>query len=271
MGEIRDAETAGIALRAAMTGHLVLSTLHTNDPVGAIPRLQDMGLSSLELAAALLGVHAQRLVRLNCPACAGRRRPDRKPWPWPGPGAGRLEARRRLRRPAASPGSGAAGPSMTCCRSPPPVRELMAAGAPPAEIEALARRQGKGSLFDHALALARAGMIALEEALRVTRRRTDGARLRLHRPQQPGQDRQGLRLAASEAALAADLAAEGLFLIRAGPQAGPPAGGAAQARPPRTCSIFLLHLATYLEAGVPLLGRPPGLPGPATGPGWRRR
>ncbi len=70
VGEIRDPETAQIALRAAMTGHLVLSTLHTNDAAGAVPRLADMGAESYLLADALLLVVAQRLVRKVCPECA---------------------------------------------------------------------------------------------------------------------------------------------------------------------------------------------------------
>jgi type IV pilus assembly protein PilB len=69
VGEIRDTETARVAVQAALTGHLVLSTLHTNDSPGAITRLLDMGVASYQLAAALVGVVAQRLVRSICPAC----------------------------------------------------------------------------------------------------------------------------------------------------------------------------------------------------------
>ncbi|MBT9283196.1 MAG: GspE/PulE family protein, partial [Hydrogenibacillus schlegelii] len=75
VGEIRDLETAEIAVRAALTGHLVLSTLHTNDAVGAVDRLRDMGIPSYLIAAALNGVVAQRLVRRVCPECRVRRRP----------------------------------------------------------------------------------------------------------------------------------------------------------------------------------------------------
>lgn len=69
VGEIRDAETAEIAIQAALTGHLVLSTLHTNDSAGAVTRLLDMGVASFKIAAALVGVIAQRLVRRICPHC----------------------------------------------------------------------------------------------------------------------------------------------------------------------------------------------------------
>jgi type II secretory ATPase GspE/PulE/Tfp pilus assembly ATPase PilB-like protein/DNA-binding NarL/FixJ family response regulator len=69
VGEIRDQETATIAFQAAMTGHLVLSTLHTNDAIGAIPRLQNIGVEPFRVAAGLIGVTAQRLVRRICPHC----------------------------------------------------------------------------------------------------------------------------------------------------------------------------------------------------------
>jgi type IV pilus assembly protein PilB len=69
VGEIRDRETAEIAVQAALTGHLVLSTLHTNDAVGALSRMMDMGVEPYLLSSALAGVVGQRLVRGVCPAC----------------------------------------------------------------------------------------------------------------------------------------------------------------------------------------------------------
>jgi len=69
VGEIRDSETAQIAVQASLTGHLVLSTLHTNSAVGAITRLQDMGVEPFLLSSTLLGVLSQRLVRKLCPKC----------------------------------------------------------------------------------------------------------------------------------------------------------------------------------------------------------
>ena len=69
VGEIRDLETAQIAVQASLTGHLVLSTLHTNSAVGAVTRLHDMGIEPFLLSSSLLGVLAQRLVRNLCPAC----------------------------------------------------------------------------------------------------------------------------------------------------------------------------------------------------------
>jgi general secretion pathway protein E len=69
VGEIRDIETAEIAVQASLTGHLVLSTLHTNTAIGAVTRLQDMGIEPFLLASSLIGVMAQRLVRLLCEEC----------------------------------------------------------------------------------------------------------------------------------------------------------------------------------------------------------
>jgi general secretion pathway protein E len=69
VGEIRDAETAQIAVQASLTGHLVLSTLHTNTATGAVVRLRDMGIETFLLSSSLLAVMSQRLVRLLCPHC----------------------------------------------------------------------------------------------------------------------------------------------------------------------------------------------------------
>ena len=71
VGEIRDRETADIAVNAALTGHLVLSTLHTNDAAGAVTRLLDMGIEPFLVSSALSGVLSQRLVRKICPVCRG--------------------------------------------------------------------------------------------------------------------------------------------------------------------------------------------------------
>ncbi len=76
VGEIRDRETADIAIRAALTGHLVFSTLHTNDAAGAVTRLIDMGVEPFLLASSLEGILAQRLVRKVCPKCKEPYHPD---------------------------------------------------------------------------------------------------------------------------------------------------------------------------------------------------
>ena len=78
VGEIRDRETAEIAIQSALTGHLLFSTLHTNDATGAISRLLDMGVESFLLSSTLLGVLAQRLVRVICPYCKEPYKPEEK-------------------------------------------------------------------------------------------------------------------------------------------------------------------------------------------------
>jgi general secretion pathway protein E len=76
VGEIRDRETADTAIQSALTGHLLFSTLHTNDAAGAISRLLDMGVENFLLSSTLLGILAQRLVRIICPNCKAEVRPD---------------------------------------------------------------------------------------------------------------------------------------------------------------------------------------------------
>jgi general secretion pathway protein E len=76
IGEIRDAETAEIAIHSALTGHLVLSTLHTNDAPSAITRLIDMGMEDYLLSSTIIGILAQRLVRVACPSCQVPYSPD---------------------------------------------------------------------------------------------------------------------------------------------------------------------------------------------------
>jgi type II secretory ATPase GspE/PulE/Tfp pilus assembly ATPase PilB-like protein len=76
VGEIRDQETAEMAFRAAMTGHQVYSTLHTNSSIGAIPRLMDLGVLPDIMAGNIIGVIAQRLLRKLCPQCKAPYAPD---------------------------------------------------------------------------------------------------------------------------------------------------------------------------------------------------
>ncbi|MEW5800854.1 MAG: ATPase, T2SS/T4P/T4SS family, partial [bacterium] len=76
VGEIRDLETAEIAIQASLTGHLVFSTLHTNDSAGAITRLHDMGVEPYLVASSVIAILAQRLVRVLCPKCKKPTHPD---------------------------------------------------------------------------------------------------------------------------------------------------------------------------------------------------
>ena len=102
IGEIRDLETARIAIQAALTGHLVFSTLHTNSAIAAITRLIDIGLERYLLASTIAGVMAQRLVRKLCPACSrphSRQRPDA----WQAQDGACRQIRRSICRTAAEP------------------------------------------------------------------------------------------------------------------------------------------------------------------------
>ncbi|HIQ22280.1 MAG TPA: type II secretion system protein GspE [Planctomycetes bacterium] len=169
VGEIRDAETANVAVQAALTGHLVLSTLHTNDSAGAVTRLMDMGVASYKVAAALVAVLAQRLVRNICPDCRGSHYPP----------AELLQSIRyegdfrrsflRGRGCEACHDTGFRGRTgiyelLVCSQE---VRQLIVQDASLREIRQWQREQGIRTLFDEAISLAERGETSLDEAIRV--------------------------------------------------------------------------------------------------------
>ncbi len=165
VGETRDAETAQLAVRAALTGHLVLSTLHTNDALAAIPRLRDLGVESFLLAASLRLVAAQRLVRRLCPECKE-----------PHPDNARLCETHRIPggkfcRPVGCPachGRGYRGRLAIHEVLPAtPFLPLIAAGAPLAELAARRDREGHATLWQHGLAAAASGHTTVEQVARV--------------------------------------------------------------------------------------------------------
>jgi type IV pilus assembly protein PilB len=171
VGEIRDQETARVAVQAALTGHVVLATLHTNDAAGAVARLLDMDVEPYLLASSLNGVAAQRLVRTICTRCATKY--------YPGDTVlqdARLEdmAGRAFRKGAGCQqchDSGFQGrigvyEVMEVTSA---VRRLIHTGVGSQQIREAARRDGSLSLRDEAVMLALAGKTSLEEALRVTR------------------------------------------------------------------------------------------------------
>ena len=141
VGEIRDRETAVMAIQSALTGHLVFSTLHTNDAASAVARLLDLGIEPYLLASSLVGVLAQRLVRRLCPDCAARR-PDRRPnGVAPATAAACGEGRPSAAPPAARPATAAGWGSSSCCwwttssaarsrPAPPPPRSTPPSGPP---------------------------------------------------------------------------------------------------------------------------------------------
>jgi len=170
VGEMRDPETAEIAVQSAMTGHLVFSTLHTNDAVGALARLLDLGVEAYLVAATLEGVLAQRLVRRICPDC-------REPYA-PDPQAVALLAqhpvgKRTLLRGAGCPacrGTGFRGRTgifelLTVSDE---VKQAVARGMSAGDLRDLARGQGMVSLRQDGWTRVEAGITTVEEVLRVT-------------------------------------------------------------------------------------------------------
>jgi len=174
VGEIRDLETAQIAVQAALTGHLVLSTLHTNSAAATITRLRDMGLEDYLLTAVLRGILAQRLVRRLCPHCA-------QPAPAPEELVQRFDLHRRsgkraisLRQPVGCPqcrGTGYRGRLAIAEFLMPDdnIERLIFARADHVEIERAAVAAGMVTMFDAGLNAALAGDTTIEEVVRSIR------------------------------------------------------------------------------------------------------
>jgi general secretion pathway protein E len=170
IGEIRDRETAQIAVQASLTGHLVLATLHTNDAVSAITRLTDMGVEPYVLASSLAGVIGQRLLRRLCPACRSGRPPD----------SAELQLLAPLAPPQLFHAEGCAQCRHTGYQGRTGVYELLEIGDPlrrlihdrAAEADLRAAAQAAGGwqpLREDARRWLAAGETSLEETLRVTR------------------------------------------------------------------------------------------------------
>jgi 8-oxo-dGTP pyrophosphatase MutT (NUDIX family) len=146
IGEIRDRETAEIAIQASLTGHLVLSTLHTNDAPSAVTRLIDIGVASYKIATAVKGVLAQRLVRRICSSCGGPAMPCE-----------------------ACGGSGFHGrlALVEVLNASPEFERRVAAGEPTEAIAEAARREGMRTLWKSGLAHVADGHTTIDEVLRV--------------------------------------------------------------------------------------------------------
>ena len=165
VGETRDAETAQLAVRAALTGHLVLSTLHTNHALAAVPRLRDLGVEGFLLAASLRLVAAQRLVRRLCAGCKEPHPENARLCQLHGIPDG------RFCRPVGCPacqGRGYRG-RLAIHEVIPAGRflPLIAADAPAGELAALRDREGGATLWQHGLAAAAAGFTTVEQVARV--------------------------------------------------------------------------------------------------------
>ncbi len=170
VGEIRDAETARIAIEAALTGHLMLTTLHTNDAPGAITRLTKMGIEAFLIASAVDCVVAQRLARKLCSHC--KRRTVVPPQALADAEirvGGEIEAYEPVgcSRCNQSGYRGRVG-LYSVMRMSDRIKEMAVAQAPEAEIAATAREEGMFTLREDGIAKVRAGLTSLEEIIRVT-------------------------------------------------------------------------------------------------------
>jgi len=168
LGEIRDAETAKVAVEASLTGHLVLSTLHTNDSVGAITRLMNIGVEPFLVASSVIGVIAQRLARKICSSCRQPYSPSE-------------ELRTRLRLPAGDTKYWKGVGCPQCYNSghrgrlgvyeifetSPEAKRLMEKGVTAGELRDLRARIGETTLFEEGLLSAGQGQTSLDEILRV--------------------------------------------------------------------------------------------------------
>jgi len=204
VGEIRDLETAEIAIQASLTGHLVMSTVHTNDAATAITRLVDMGVQPFLVASSLIALQAQRLVRRVCPFCCRARRPDPAELEEVGIDPEAFFAGRpSLRAPVRDASGGIIPPAAPNGRQPPPpghtwvrggsgcdrcsgtgyrgrtgvyevimvteeIRRLAIRNADASEIKAQAVEQGMRTLRDDGAHKILAGITTLEEVMRVT-------------------------------------------------------------------------------------------------------
>lgn len=168
VGEIRDVETAAVAVQAALTGHLVLSTVHTNDAAGAVTRLRDMGIEPFLLASTLRLIVAQRLVRRLCGECRVEEAADKPTARLLGVKAGRPIWRARGCSHCNQTGYVGRLGLYEAIRVDDGIRALIAGEAAEAAINAAAFGKG-GTLTDRARAMVLDGVTTVEEALRVTR------------------------------------------------------------------------------------------------------
>ncbi len=171
IGEIRDVETAEIAVSAALTGHLVLSTLHTNDAAGAISRLMNLGIAPFLVASALLGTVAQRLMRVSCPQCrqaykaseqelellCGQSNQDEKIELYRGPGCEACSQTGYRERKSV----------YEILRISPSIRKMIIHGDGDSAIKELAIKEGMRTLRDSAIAEVLGGVTTLDELTRI--------------------------------------------------------------------------------------------------------
>jgi general secretion pathway protein E len=176
IGEMRDGETAQIAVQSALTGHLVLSTLHTNTAASAVVRMQDMGVERYLITSTVNGVLAQRLVRRLCPHCkapgAAGARAAAKLRPGALSGAGQPIYRLWAASTAAAPATRAAPASTNCWWWTSPCAAPSWQGTTPGALHAWPQG-GMLTLYEDGLRKVAAGVTSLDELLRVTQDQGD--------------------------------------------------------------------------------------------------
>jgi type IV pilus assembly protein PilB len=168
VGEMRDAETAEIAIRAAITGHMVLSTLHTNDAASTVTRLVDMGVQAYMVATSLIGIVAQRLVKRICPDCKAPRMTNEEDMElmditkpvtiYDAVGCPKCNNTGYVGRTAIH--------EILLCTT--EMTSIIAAGARTDEIQKLARSEGCKLLRDNVAELVQQGSTSIDELVRVT-------------------------------------------------------------------------------------------------------
>ena len=163
IGEIRDRETADIAIRSALTGHFVFSTLHTNDAPSAVTRLTDMGVENYLITSSVVAILAQRLVRLICSNCRGKSEPVLNPW-------GETVATFKGRGCEVCGGSGYKGRAgiFELMEMNEEIRQLIMAGADASRLTDAARRNGMRQLREDGWMKVGLGVTTAEEVTRVT-------------------------------------------------------------------------------------------------------
>jgi len=170
VGEIRDTETGEIAIRSALTGHLVLTTLHTNDSVGALARLSDMGVESVLISSATIGVIAQRLIRTVCTFCAEDYEAPKQLLEKIGLGAKEKTVFKKAVGCEKCGSTGFLGRMgiFEVLVMDDELRSLIVSGASYETIATVARKKGMKTLRDDGIAKALKGLTTIEEVFRVT-------------------------------------------------------------------------------------------------------
>ncbi len=167
VGEVRDGETAGICLRAALTGHFVLSTLHTNSALAATSRLVDMGIEPFMLASTLRLVEAQRLIRRLCPKCKEPYNPDQELIDKYGFTKDETIYRPKGCKECRDVGYKGRVGIFEVIRITPALRDLVQEKAPIPDMEKAAQKDGMQTLADNGIGKVREGLTSMEEVVSV--------------------------------------------------------------------------------------------------------